>query len=120
MQAPESYNLTQVMDLINPAPATHRTRPSEANGTWYRRSPSPASLRSAPSPAMRERGHKAHITKPLSRTAGEGGPSPKGWVGEGANEIFCLVAAYSTQIHAGGRPPSEIVKAHSKVRGSKK
>ena len=83
MQAPESYNLTQVMDLINPAPATHRTRPSEANGTWYRRSPSPASLRSAPSPALRERGHKAHITKPLSRTAGEGGPSPKGWVGEG-------------------------------------
>jgi hypothetical protein len=48
-----------------------------------RPSPSPASLRSAPSPAMQERGYDAVSSKLLSRTAGEGGPSPKGWVGEG-------------------------------------
>jgi hypothetical protein len=64
-----------------------------------RQRPSPASLRSAPSPAVRERGHDAFDLKLLfrdpgeglqriqlkllSRTAGEGGPSPKGLVGEG-------------------------------------
>src|SRR5271165_4632018 len=45
--------------------------------------PSPASLRSAPSPAMRERGYNASHLKPLSRTAGEGGPSAQRLVGEG-------------------------------------
>jgi len=48
-----------------------------------RPSPSPASLRSAPSPALRERGYDAVSSKLLSRTAGEGGPSPEGLVGEG-------------------------------------
>ncbi len=33
---------------------------------------------------MRERGYEAFSKKILSRTAGEGGPSPKGWVGEGS------------------------------------
>src|SRR5271155_2743074 len=45
--------------------------------------PSPASLRSAPSPAMRARGLQAALLKaPLSHRvrAGEGGPSPRGWV----------------------------------------
>jgi len=46
--------------------------------------PSPVSLRSPPSPAVRERGYDAFSTKPLSRTAGEGGPNPKGLVGEGS------------------------------------
>ena len=60
----------------------------EATERLVPKEPSPASPRlrsggSAPSPAMRERGDKAHISKPLSRTAGEGGPSPQGWVGEG-------------------------------------
>jgi len=36
-----------------------------------------------PSPAMRERGYNVFRAKLLSRTAGEGGPSPKGLVGEG-------------------------------------
>jgi hypothetical protein len=45
--------------------------------------PSPVSLRSPPSPAVRERGYDAFSTKLLSRTAGEGGPSPTGLVGEG-------------------------------------
>ena len=42
--------------------------------------PSPASLRSAPSPAMRERGY----LKLFSRTAGEGGPNAQRLVGEGS------------------------------------
>jgi len=46
--------------------------------------PSPGSLRSAPSPAVRERGYDAFGTKLLSRTAGEEGPSPPGLVGEGS------------------------------------
>src|SRR5262245_23972783 len=46
--------------------------------------PSPASLRSAPSPAMRARGWKMSELKPLSRTTGEGGHGPQGWVGEGS------------------------------------
>jgi hypothetical protein len=62
--------------------------------------PSPASLRSAPlahrgcatrqaharvrrEGAVRERGYNAFNSKLLSRTAGEGGPGPKGLVGEG-------------------------------------
>src|SRR5690348_15960154 len=44
--------------------------------------PPPAELRSAPSPAMRERAG----VDPL-RTAGEGGPSPEGLVGEGFPEL---------------------------------
>jgi hypothetical protein len=28
-------------------------------------------------------GLQPHVSKPLARIAGEGGPSPKGWVGEG-------------------------------------
>ncbi len=51
---------------------------------WSVAAPSPASLRSAPSPALRERGYDAFRSKLLSRTAGEGGPSLKGLVGEGA------------------------------------
>ena len=46
--------------------------------------PSPASLCSAPSPALRERGYNTFSSKPLSRNAGEGGPSPQGLVGEGS------------------------------------
>jgi hypothetical protein len=47
---------------------------------------SPASLRSPPSPAVRERGYDA-LSQLLSRTAGEGGPSPKGLVGEGSDPM---------------------------------
>ena len=47
------------------------------------RAPSPASLRSAPSPAVRERGYECARSKPLSRIAGEGRPSAKRRVGEG-------------------------------------
>ena len=36
---------------------------------WNAAKPSPVSLRSPPSPAVRERGHDAFSTKPLSRTA---------------------------------------------------
>jgi cell division protease FtsH len=46
--------------------------------------PAPASLRSASSPAVREKGYGAFGTKLRSRTAGEEGPSPKGLVGEGS------------------------------------
>ena len=42
--------------------------------------PSPVSLRSPPSPAVRERGYDAFGSKLLSRTAGRGGPSPSGLV----------------------------------------
>src|ERR1700731_4421302 len=45
---------------------------------WNAAKPSPVSLRSPPSPAVRERGHDAFSTKLLSRTAGEGGPGPHG------------------------------------------
>jgi hypothetical protein len=38
--------------------------------------PSPASLRSAPSPAMQERGYKSIRLKLLSDTAGEGSRAP--------------------------------------------
>ena len=55
--------------------------PMEANRT-EERIPSPASLRSAPSPAMRARGRLSATAKPLSCTAGEGGTQPAraGWV----------------------------------------
>jgi hypothetical protein len=54
-----------------------------------RASPSTASLRSAPSPAVRERGYNGFGSKLLSRTVrtvGEGGPSPQGLVGEGSRD----------------------------------
>ena len=46
--------------------------------------PSPASLRSAPSPALQERGCNAPGLKLLSRIAGAEGPSAQGLVGEGS------------------------------------
>jgi hypothetical protein len=49
----------------------------------YPAAPSPASLRGAPSPAVRERGFAILGFRPLSRTAGEGGPSAEGWVDTG-------------------------------------
>ena len=36
---------------------------------------------------MRERGYKVRNLEPLSCTAGEGGPSPKGLVGEGSADL---------------------------------
>src|SRR5436189_6346315 len=45
--------------------------------------PLPVLLRSAPSPAVRERGYSAFSSKLLFGIAGLGGPSPKGLVGEG-------------------------------------
>ena len=41
-----------------------------------------------PSPALRERGYYVLNSELLSRTAGEGGPSPKGLVGEGSVGIL--------------------------------
>ena len=57
--------------------STRRCRPTGGGERWLAR-PSPASLRSAPSPAVRERGYDVSLSKPLSRNAGEGGPSPSG------------------------------------------
>jgi len=51
-----------------------------------RASPSTASLRSAPSPAVWERGYNGVGSKLLSRTVGEGGPSPQSLVGEGRRD----------------------------------
>ena len=84
-----------------PHPAASRVPPAprlrgEGRAEGRRRAPSPASLRSAPSPAMRERGSKAGRARPLSCTAGEGGASPQGWVGEG-NFINGLRLLFSWQ-----------------------
>jgi hypothetical protein len=49
----------------------------------YPAAPSPASLREAPSPALRERGFAIPGLQLLSRIAGAEAPSPQGWVGEG-------------------------------------
>jgi threonylcarbamoyladenosine tRNA methylthiotransferase MtaB len=54
--------------------------------------PSPASLRSAPSPAVRERGSQAGMLQPLSRSAGEGGPRrASDGVGEGKSRAYLQV-----------------------------
>jgi len=53
-------------------------------------------LRSAPSPAVRERGYTAFSSKLLSRTAGEGGPSPEDLVGEGS-AAFQQIGSFSRE-----------------------
>jgi hypothetical protein len=67
--------------------------------------PSPASLRSAPSPAVRERGYNAFSSELLSRIAGEGGPSPKGLVGEG-HFLNHLPSSCSWQLGEAANRPS--------------
>src|SRR5262249_8303511 len=54
----------------------------EEGDRHQRARPSAASLRSTPSPVIRERGWRA-FSPTSSFIAGEGGPSPMGWVGEG-------------------------------------
>ena len=63
-----------------------RSRPLRPAVSWMRADPHPPRCRSAPSPAVRERGYDSLFsTKLLSRTPGEGGPSAQRLVGEGGN-----------------------------------
>src|SRR6516165_12553725 len=50
--------------------------------------PSPASLREAPSPAMRERGCQGEaLESPSPASREREGPSPQGWEGEGLSSL---------------------------------
>src|SRR5438552_19153153 len=65
----------------------------------------PVSLRSAPSPAVRESGYSACSSKLLSCIAGLGGPSPKGLVGEG-HFFNHLPPSFLWQASQAANPPS--------------
>ena len=60
------------------SPSTSRSAEGTKMTEIRRASPSTASLRSAPSPAVRERGYNGFGSKLLSRTVGEGGTEPAG------------------------------------------
>src|ERR1700726_3086338 len=75
--------------------------------------PSPPSLRSAPSPAVRERGSDALNSKLLARNAGRGGPSPVGLVGEGrtVNHFLPSISSRSYRSFRVARPAIARIQA---------
>jgi hypothetical protein len=78
-------------------------------GLW-RRAPSPASLRSAPSPAVRERGFTRPTFEPLSRSAEEGDPARRaGWVRatfvNGVTPLDFMAGASQKVLKRGGPRP---------------
>ena len=77
---------TRARSPTGPIPGSAAIAPRPNTPIEARRSalcPHPPRCARTPSPAVRERGHDAFTAKLLSRTAGEGGPSPKVLVGEG-------------------------------------
>jgi len=78
------YRASATTETLCPrsAPSCRCALASGANLTFGTGTPSPSSLRSAPSPAMRARGCKMRNQSP-SPVQWERGASPQGWVGEG-------------------------------------